>query len=627
MPRQLSPASTLDNLRKEAKRWLKALRAADAGARARLLRSLPDAPPAPTLRDMQHALAAEHGLPGWTALKQKVARLEGTSDQDRVIMPPEFESTRPCGPWSSRGCDIRDAIRAARAGDIDTLRGLLARDANLARYDDTIRFAARAGHTDIVRLLLDHGADPDVLSAQGENLITVASDRGHEGVARLIESVRRDRARTVPADTAAPDHAIHRAADRNDVDAVRHLLEDDPLLVGRSDRKGATPLHRAAAAAAHDVIRLLLDRGADIHALHGAGPGDAAGYAPVDHQPIDLALFHHRRGDLDTARLLVQRGAAYDLTIAAAFGDIQHLTTALDATPSRIREARPMGKRPLSAAVEFGHDPIVGLLLTRGADPNWPEANDDAPQGVALHSASRMGNRAIVELLLDHGADPNASVNASGSPAWTAKTRDLRALLLSRGARLDCYDLVWLGEDEEVMRRVTADPAEAEAGCGGVFTAAATLGKRDLVIRLLDAGIRVPPVLTACRSYLLENPEILRILLKGGMNPDQPNWQRATPLHDLCGRDMRGRAQAHRVECATILLDAGASISSKDEEYRSTPLAWAARNNLPDMVDLLLSRGAPANLPDDEPWATPLSWALRRGHDDIVQRLRAAGAT
>ena len=74
----------------------------------------------------------------------------------------------------------------------------------------------------------------------------------------------------------------------------------------------------------------------------------------------------------------------------------------------------------------------------------------------------------------------------SGNATWAAKTRELRALLMSRGGELDCYDLVWLDEDDEVVRRVTADPRAADAGCGGVFTAAATLGKRDLVVRLLE---------------------------------------------------------------------------------------------------------------------------------------------
>ncbi len=80
------------------------------------------------------------------------------------------------------------------------------------------------------------------------------------------------------------------------------------------------------------------------------------------------------------------------------------------------------------------------------------------------------------------------------------------------------------------------------------------------------------------------------------------------------------------VSNAQILLDAGATISAKDEDYRSTPLAWAARHDLPDMVELLLARGAATNLPDDEAWATPLAWANRRGHGHIAEILRAAGA-
>jgi ankyrin repeat protein len=133
-------------------------------------------------------------------------------------------------------------------------------------------------------------------------------------------------------------------------------------------------------------------------------------------------------------------------------------------------------------------------------------------------------------------------------------------------------------------------------------------------------------VATACRSYLLADPDMLRLLLGSGMNPDLPNWLHATPLHDQCGRDSRGRALPHRQECAAILLDAGASISAKDEDYRSTPLAGAARSGLPDIVTFLLERGAATNLPDDEPWATPLAWATKRGHQDIVQILRTAGA-
>ena len=72
MPRPITSRTTLALLRREAKRWLKALRAGDGPARARLQRALPHAPERPTLRDVQHALAREHGLPGWTALKLRL---------------------------------------------------------------------------------------------------------------------------------------------------------------------------------------------------------------------------------------------------------------------------------------------------------------------------------------------------------------------------------------------------------------------------------------------------------------------------------------------------------------------------------------------------------------------------
>jgi ankyrin repeat protein len=135
----------------------------------------------------------------------------------------------------------------------------------------------------------------------------------------------------------------------------------------------------------------------------------------------------------------------------------------------------------------------------------------------------------------------------------------------------------------------------------------------------------VPPVVTGCHSYLLENIEMLRILLASGMNPDLPTWQRGTFLHDLCSGRKRIQT-SYAIERAQILLDAGASISARDEEYRSTPLAWAARTNMRGMVEFLLARGAPTNLPDDAPWATPLAWAERRGHAEIAEILRKAGA-
>ncbi|HUF25533.1 MAG TPA: ankyrin repeat domain-containing protein [Gemmatimonadaceae bacterium] len=410
---------------------------------------------------------------------------------------------------------------------------------------------------------------------------------------------------------------IHTAAEAGRVRRVRAILDADPTLLERLDRVGGTPLHRAVVGRSRSVVALLLDRGANIHARYGAHRPPFTSYPPQHSEPIDVAIWggactvwspswrvglEHARSwltsrrqgqhpcDLRTARLLLDRGVAYDLTIAAALGDRERVVAMLEEDPSRIRESRPNMRRALAAAAQFGHDAIARLLLERGADPTWPDA-DDSPRGAALHAAARAGNRPLVELLLAHGADPNGFVDSAGNAVYAAKTADIRALLVAHGGTLDPYDLVWLDEDDEVMRRVTADPASAYAGCGGVFTAVCTRGKRDLLMRLLDAGVRVPTTPDGCRSYLLEQPDMLHLLLqRGGLHPDYTDASGCTLLHALCTRDERGRTMKHRTKCAAILLDAGATISVMDKQG-ATPLAYATRNKLPDMVEFLRRNG------------------------------------
>ena len=554
-----------------------------------------------------------------------------------MIKPDDIESE-----------DVWATLVAAAAGDVPTLRELIARDATLVRagyfYTPAIHFAVREGHLDAVRLLLDAGADPEWNGYYEGSLVEMARDRGHLAIVSLLEETRARAGLIVPAD-ARSDHPIHLAAEAGDLTRVRALLDAEPLLVNLGDRTGGTPLHRAVLGRARTVVRLLLDRGADVNATHGGGVPTTANHT----QPVDLALWggpravrpplwrlvvgglrhwvmsrrssgRERPCDIGTARLLLEKGATYDLTIASALGDLDFITRALDADPARINEIRSNGRRPLSAAVEFGHDAVARLLLDRGANPSWPEQG--SPRGASLHCASRTGNQPLVELLLAHGADPNSDIDSAGNATFVARTPAIRRLLMARGGTIDPFDLVWKDDDDEVMRQVTADPRSALRGCGGVFTAVVTRGKRDLLTRLLNAGIRVPPVVTGCQAYLLEQADMLRTLLAHGMSPDVMNWQHQTLLHMIC----RGPDSSGNIERAAMLLDAGATISAREDQYRSTPLGWAARTNALEMVKFLLGRGAVASLPDDEPWATPLAWAERRGHREIRTTLLAAGA-
>ena len=256
-----------------------------------------------------------------------------------MIKPEEFATDLPYGQWLCRGCDVWDTICAATAGDAAALRHLLERDPKLSRYNQPIHFAAREGCIEAVRLLLDAGADPDA-KFNGDDPVTVARDRGHEEVIRLLEDVRSRRGR---AGAASTDHPIHIAASAGDVDRVRELLDAEPRLVQVGDREGSTPLHRAVAKSAREVVCLLLDRGADIHARHGGGQRNEFGYPAVDFQPIDTALWNGPywgvRGDIEMARLLLSRGAAHDLVIASALGDIERMREILDENPADCRGA------------------------------------------------------------------------------------------------------------------------------------------------------------------------------------------------------------------------------------------------------------------------------------------------
>jgi ankyrin repeat protein len=473
------------------------------------------------------------------------------------------------------GQAIWDTLLAGADGDLAALRRLLERDPRLSRaeywYTSAIHFAAREGHVDTVRFLLDSGADPEWNGLHDGSLIEMARERGHEEIARALEQGRDRRGRVVPQ---AADHPIHAAAARGDADAVRALLDADASIIDVGDWLGGTALHRAVLGGSPQVVALLLDHGANMHAVQSSARGLPSGLVH-DLQAIDLALWGGRRlsNNHGIARLLVSRGATYDMAVASALGDLDGVRRMLDAVPSRIRQARPCGRRPLAAAVEFGRDDIARLLLEHGADPVWDEPA--APRGSALHSASAWGNFAMVKLLLEHGADPNEEIDSAASAIDFAATPEIRELLAAHGAVGDPHAL---GDDERLRRAVERSRQGAAA-----------------FLAIPDA-------------------DRLRKLLARGASPDLMNWQCQTIVH------------LGDVERAAMVLDAGANISTRDDEYRSTPLAWAARTNALPKLEFLLSRGAPVNLPDDEPWATPLAWATRRGHSNVVDRLRAAGA-
>src|SRR5581483_6951181 len=153
----MSPS--VDNLKKAAKRWLKALRAGDADARARFDRAWPDGPSSPVLRDVQHALAREHGHENWLAL--------------------------------TRSSPVDDYLLAVNDRDAAALARLNAHYDRAFSFDDVVADARRRSYS--YRQRLAHSDDKQLKREEAESL--VAQDVGY-GVAFTVDA---DERRITPA--------------------------------------------------------------------------------------------------------------------------------------------------------------------------------------------------------------------------------------------------------------------------------------------------------------------------------------------------------------------------------------------------------------------------------------------
>ncbi|HJU90266.1 MAG TPA: sigma-70 family RNA polymerase sigma factor [Gemmatimonadaceae bacterium] len=202
----------------------------------------------------------------------------------------------------SRGAGV-GLSEAAALGDLPRVTQLLRAEPNLSKHPCPIGMTALhfAATPEVARALLEAGADPRALDGDGSTPARTAaySRRRRTAVARfLIE-------RTGESD-------IFLEAAIGDAHAVTRLLDEEPSLIRAIDRhlnpamgRGATPLHIAAALDELGVMRVLLERGAEVNSL-----GDD-GSTPLHH-----AAYH---GRIRAVELLLEHGA--DPTVRDAYHD------------------------------------------------------------------------------------------------------------------------------------------------------------------------------------------------------------------------------------------------------------------------------------------------------------------
>lgn len=282
---------------------------------------------------------------------------------------------------------------------------------------------------------------------------------------------------------------LHQAARAGDLSELRRLFESGAAIDARDPKTGHTPLMAACLSpdAGLEAVRVLLDRGADLHArvrqeadpvatIHRAldelDPDtrlqidaemdallDQTGVTPAVREIINqsrqtggggsttqpeapaLISLAVAESSCEKIRLLIERGADLDyrsahgytlLTTAACHGreDVIDLLLAAGAPLDGQSDYQESALSVLSRMGRFGE---IRKILVHGADPTPLE-------WTPLHRAVALGTLAEVKDLLDEGADPQAIDFWERSAfllAVHAGDTEKASLLVSRGANRD----------------------------------------------------------------------------------------------------------------------------------------------------------------------------------------------
>ena len=527
MARQPSSAR-LAELRKRAKRELKAIRAGEPAALAWLAQSVPHHSSPPALREVQHALAREQGFRSWADLKahlelRELKRLGSQSLVDEFLERSCWFGAND-GPkkWQRAKTILEQYPEVATAslhtavvaGEIEHVRRLLARDASLVRQKagpqqwEPLLFLCYSRLPDekaiehslaVAEALLDAGADPNAYTTDGHNHFTAFCGVVGQGETRQAEH---------PRGKALGRLLLERGADPAQGQALynEHLHHDDASwleLLFEFGLDATTPFNCAGDMHAPPALDYLLPQAcANGHVKrvrvlleHGADPNARSAY---DNLPCyRLALL---RGHPEIAELLATHGAAREpLTGKDAFlvtcysGRLDEIRAEVAAHPEYLGH-----QRALIDCIALGRIDVVRLLLELGMSPNAP-----AP---GLYSACR--SEAMSRLLLEHGADPHARVFGRYSLAEAALWHGSREMAQFH-ARLtrDVFDAVRSGDVELVEELLRESP--------GLVSRRNAEGNTPLHVLP-----RVPE---------LAEP-IIEMLLRAGADPAAENHARQTPL-------------------------------------------------------------------------------------------------
>lgn len=233
-------------------------------------------------------------------------------------------------------------------------------DGTLARGMSALGAAAKVGHLDIVKLLIAHGAEIYENAQWGYPAMEHALWAGQQHVVDyfLGEGAAHDMVQGAPTYGLGCD--INLAARNGWLDMVRQHIAINPLAVHSRGVIGETPLHWSAHNGQLEIVRTLLDAGAEIEAdeigLYGGKPLHWA----AEHAPRVVELLLARGAQVNSRNL--KKGHTPLIQCARQRDDCAECAELLLAAGADLQARDFQDKSALDYATEGNHVRVVAVL-------------------------------------------------------------------------------------------------------------------------------------------------------------------------------------------------------------------------------------------------------------------------
>lgn len=404
---------------------------------------------------------------------------------------------------------------AIREHDLAKVRSLLDASPESLHVGDQrscqpIHWAVMTRQLDFIDELLKRGADINARRSDGARPIHLTNGdyyfRGWRDIPGDWPTTPEEVFRHLVRHGANVDLGM--ACATGDVVRVRDLLDRDPALVNKvSDYRSyyigcGAPIKNAAARGHLEVVKLLLQRGADPNLPEeGIAPQGHAVYSAAANGHIEIVklLLEHgghpnaevessadtlsrviSNGDRSMLELLCAHGAARAVHLLAHYNDLQTAAAVFAVNPALANDPEALGSAASEAFIRLmlRYQPdlprrvtvakspeVTELLFRHGMDPSRPDW-----LGITrLHEFARKGDVEMAAVFLDHGANLHArDEDICSTPlGWAAKfgQKQMVEFLIRRGAKPNLPDdplwarpLAWAtrrghGEIAELLRK------------------------------------------------------------------------------------------------------------------------------------------------------------------------------